>query len=218
MKKVFNEGKNLNIDQRRDQKSPVNLNPIKYKPMKKLFSLLTVALVSTSVWAQTVLKNDIAHSRIQFTVTHLTINDITGNFNNNQLTIQKDDANFLNSKVNFTVDVNSIDTHVEARDNHLKSADFFEVEKFTSTSITKGKQKNYYNLHGNLTLHGVTKPVKLVLVDRGSTINAMNKKKTYSYQVVGSIKRSDFGVGGNFPEAVISNLVRIKGDFELTAE
>lgn len=191
--------------------------------MKKFLSVLSIVLMSATAIAQTVLKNDPAHSRIQFAVTHLTINDITGNFNTAGLTVNKDDANFLNSKINFTVDVNSIDTHVDARDNHLKSADFFDAEKypqmtFTSTSISKGKLKNYYKLNGNLTMHGVTKPVTLVLVDRGSTINAMNKKKTYAYQVSGTLKRSDFGVGGNFPEAVISNMVRIKGDFELTAD
>lgn len=191
--------------------------------MKKLLSALSIVLISATTFAQTVLKNDAAHSRIQFAVTHLTISDITGNFNTAALTVNKDDSNFLNSNINFTIDVSSIDTHVEARDNHLKSADFFEVEKypnmtFSSTSISKGKLKNYYNLKGNLTMHGVTKPVTLVLVDRGSTINAMNKKKTYAYQVTGTLKRSDFGVGGNFPEAVISNMVRIKGDFELTAE
>ena len=61
----------------------------------------------------------------------------------------------------------------------------------------------------------VTKPVSLVLVNRGKTVNPMSKADTYAFQVMGTIKRSDFQVGANFPEAVISDLVRIKGDFEL---
>ena len=77
---------------------------------------------------------------------------------------------------------------------------------------------SYYTLKGNLTMHGITKPVTLTLVYRGNTINAMNKKKTYGYQVYGTLKRSDFGIGPKFPAPMISDLVRIKGDFELTAE
>ncbi len=189
--------------------------------MKKVFSLLASVLFAVAVFGQKTLENDPAHSRIQFEVTHLGINDITGNFNTAKLTINTDDKNFVNSKFTFSADVSSIDTHVEARDNHLKSADFFEVEKFpsmnfVSTSVKKATLKNHYILTGNLTLHGVTKPVTLALVYKGSTVNPMSQAKTYAYQVSGTLKRSDFGVGGKFPEAVISDEVRIKGDFELT--
>ena len=136
--------------------------------MKKVLSLAFIMLFSVSIFAQKVLVSDPAHSRIQFSVIHLTINDIVGNFEKADLNIQADEKNFLNSKLNFEVDVNSINTHIEARDNHLRSADFFDVAKypkmtFTSTSITKGKQKNYYNVNGNLTMHGITKPVSVVL-------------------------------------------------------
>lgn len=148
--------------------------------MKKILSLITVVLFSVSTFAQLVLKNDPAHSRIQFAVIHLGINDITGNFDKATLTINADEKNFANSTLAFSADVNSINTHVEARDNHLKSPDFFDAEKFPtlefkSTSLTKNK-KNYYTLKGNLTMHGVTKPVTLTLVYRGSTVNPMNKK------------------------------------------
>ncbi|WP_304342783.1 YceI family protein [Chryseobacterium koreense] len=190
--------------------------------MKKLFSILTALVFSVTVYGQLVLKSDPAHSRIQFEVIHLGINDITGNFDKANLTINADEKSFANSKLTFSVDVNSINTHIEARDNHLKSADFFEVAKyptmdFVSTSLTK-TANNYYTLNGNLTMHGVTKPVSLTLVYRGSTVNAMNKKTTYGYQVSGTLNRSDFGIGPKFPIPMISDLIRIKGDFELTAE
>ncbi len=190
--------------------------------MKKFLTLLSVFLFSIATFAQLTLKNDPAHSRIQFSVIHLGINDITGNLENASLTINADEKSFVNSKLAFTADLNTINTHIEARDNHLKSADFFDVAKyptlsFVSTSLKKTRN-NYYMLKGNLTMHGVTKPVTLTLVYRGSTVNAMNKKTTYGYQVLGTLKRSDFKVGPNFPEAMISDLVRIKGDFELTAE
>ena len=188
--------------------------------MRKLLSLVAVVMVTTFTFAQKTLVSDAAHSRIQFIVTHLGINDITGNLDKADLTFKLDEKNFLNSNISFEADVNTINTHIEARDNHLKSADFFDVAKypkmvFVGRSITKGKMKNYYKVSGDLTIHGVTKPVSLVLVNRGKTVNPMSKADTYAFQVMGTIKRSDFQVGANFPEAIISDLVRIKGDFEL---
>ena len=190
--------------------------------MKKLMSLVAVMLFAVGIFAQKVLVSDPAHSRVQFSVIHLTINDITGNFDKANLTINTDNKNFANSKIMFEVDPASINTHVEARDNHLKSADFFDAAKFptmdfTSTSLTKTK-KDQYTLKGNLTMHGVTKPVTLTLIYKGSTVNAMNKKTTYGYQVLGTLNRSEFNVGPNFPAPMISDVVNIKGDFELTAE
>lgn len=190
--------------------------------MKKLLSIAAVLMFTLNVFAQKVLVSDPAHSRIQFSVIHLGINDITGNFNTSSLTIKADEKSFVNSQLDFTVDVNSINTHVEPRDNHLRSADFFDVAKypnmvFKSTSLSRTK-KNYYKMNGNLTMHGITKPVTLTLIYRGSTVNAMNKKTTHGYQVLGTLKRSDFNVGPTFPVAVINDLIRIKGDFELTEE
>lgn len=191
--------------------------------MRKLMSLLAVVMFAVSVLAQKTLVSDPAHSRIQFEITHLTINDITGNFNSAALTVNTNDKNFVKSKFTFSVETKSINTNVEARDNHLKSADFFDAEKFptmnfVSTSIAKTGVKNHYKLTGNLTMHGVTKPVVLNLIYKGSTVNPMSNATTYSYQVTGTLKRSDFEVGTKFPEAVISDEVRIKGDFELTEQ
>lgn len=191
------------------------------KMLKKMTSLFTVLLLTVFVYGQKILINDAPNSRIQFTVIHLGISDITGNFDNTDLTINIDEKNFINSKITFNTDINSITTHVEARDHYLKSPDFFDAAtypklNFTSTSITKGKNKNYYTMKGNLLMHGIIKPVSLMLIYRGSTLNQMNKKQTYAYQVLGTLKRSDFGIGSKFPEALISDFVRIKGDFELT--
>ena len=158
--------------------------------MKKIASLLFMGLMAVNSFAQNALKSDPAHSRIQFSVTHLGISEITGNFEKAALSINVDEKNFANSKINFVVDVNSINTHIEARDNHLR----------------------------NVTLHGVTKPVTVNMLYKGMVVNPMSKKKTYGYQVVGVIKRSDFGVGGGYPEAMISDKVQIKGDFEMIAE
>lgn len=188
--------------------------------MKKIVSFLALAMFSITTFAQTTLKSDPYHSRIQFLVTHLTISDITGNFDKADLTIQLNEKDFTQSKLTFNVDVNSINTHIEPRDKHLRSADFFDVEKypsmtFTSKSIRKIK-RNQYLVNGILTMRGISKPVTVTLIHRGSTINQMNKKNTHGYQVIANIKRSDFGVGTGYPNAVISDVVKIKGDFEMT--
>ncbi len=190
--------------------------------MKKIVSLLFMGLMAVNSFAQNALKSDPAHSRIQFSVTHLGISEITGNFEKAALSINVDEKNFTNSKISFVVDVNSINTHIEARDNHLRNEDFFDVKKFPEmtfqgTSI-KAMKKNMYQVMGNLTLHGVTKPVTVNMLYKGMVVNPMSKKKTYGYQVVGVIKRSDFGVGGGYPEAMISDKVQIKGDFEMITE
>ena len=187
--------------------------------MKKFLSLMAVVLLTMSTFAQKTLVSDPFHSRIEFNVIHLGISDITGNFDKADLTINADEKNFANSTLSFEVDVHSINTHVEPRDNHLRSADFFDVPNhpkmtFKSTSLKRTK-KNYYKVNGNLTMHGVTKPVEVTLIYRGSTVNQQSKKTTHGYQVLGTLKRSDFNVGPSFPEAMISDLIRIKGNFEL---
>lgn len=189
--------------------------------MRKLLSVLAFSAITAFGFAQKTLVSDPPHSRVQFAVTHLGINDINGGFDTATLTINTDEKSFVNSKLTFEVVPESINTHVDARDQDLRSADFFDTTTFpkmvfTSTSIKKNKMKNYYILTGNLLMHGVTKPVTATLIYRGATINPNNKSKTYGYQVLTSLKRSDFGIGPKFPEAMISDLVKIKGDFELT--
>ena len=115
-------------------------------------------------------------------------------------------------------DVASIDTRVEARDKHLKSADFFDAAKypemtFRSTSL-KNVGKDKYSLTGNLTMHGVTKEVTMDLLYRGTIDNPGSKAKTAGFQLTGTINRSDFNIGAGFPPPMISNEVRIKADGE----
>lgn len=190
--------------------------------MKKIFiaaSLFVAASVST--FAQNY-SNDKAHSKLGFSATHLTISDIEGEFKdfNVHLTMTKDDLS--DAKFHLTADVNSINTGIEARDTHLKSADFFNVAKnskleFTSKSLTKVKG-NIFKLKGDLSLNGVTKPVALTLVFNGSTINPMNKVKTYGFTIKGKLKRSDFGVGANFPEAVVGDIINLKSNLEFATK
>jgi len=177
-----------------------------------LFFVLT-AFTGTGTW-----KNDKAHSQLAFTVTHLGLSDVSGTFNDFDVTVQSQKADFSDAVFELTAKTASIDTRVDARNKHLKSPDFFDAEKypeltFKSTSIQKNG-KNKYKLTGDLSLHGVTKPVTMDLVYRGTKENPMSKKPTTGFQLTGIIKRSDFAVGANFPPQVVSDEVRIKADGE----
>lgn len=186
---------------------------------KQLFLMITALVVSISAFAQTTWVEDPFHSKLGFTVTHLGIADVPGYFNEYDVTITATKPDFSDAVVELSVDVNSINTQVEPRDNHLRSADFFDVEKypkmtFKSNSIKKLK-KNKYELTGDLTLHGVTKPVKVNMIYRGTTANPnANGAPVAGIQITGSIKRSDFGVGNKFPAPMISDDVQIKADGE----
>jgi polyisoprenoid-binding protein YceI len=189
--------------------------------MKKI-ALILAAIVTLTAFT-TVLpiwQNDDPHSQLGFTVSHLGINDVSGTFNDFDVTVQSSKPDFKDAVIELSAKTSSIDTRVEARNNHLKSADFFDVEKypamnFKSTSI-KPAGENKYKLTGDLTLHGITKPVTMDLLYKGTVENPMSKKKTAGFQVTGTIKRSDFNVGPKFPAPMISNEVKIKADGEFT--
>lgn len=190
--------------------------------MKKARLILSVLVVTAALTAFTnlsgVWKNDAPHSQLGFVVTHLGVSDVSGTFNDFVVTISSGKENFSDAVFELTAKVASIDTRVEARDNHLKSADFFDAEKyptihFKSTSIKKSG-KNKFKLTGDLTMHGITKPVAMNLYYRGTVENPMSKKPTAGFQLSGTIKRSDFGIGSKFPAPMISDEVRILADGE----
>ena len=187
--------------------------------MKKLTILLSAVFVLTAFTTlNNVWNNDDAHSQLGFTVTHLGIADVSGTFNDFDAKITSSKPDFSDAVFELTAQAASIDTRVEARDNHLKSADFFDAAKypelhFKSTSLKKAGDKKY-KVAGNLTMLGDTKPVAVDLEYRGTVENAMNKKATAGFRVTGTINRSDFNLGANFPAPMISNEVRIKADGE----
>ena len=186
--------------------------------MKKLLSFLIVALTSSSAFAQTTWKADPMHSKLAFSTTHLGISDVAGLFKTFDVTVSANQPNFSDAVFTLSADVGSIDTEVEMRDNHLKSTDFFEVEKypkitFKSSSIEKTGKDNY-KVTGNLTIRDITKPVTMDLWYRGTIQNPQSKATTAGFQLTGNIKRSDFNVGPKFPAPMISDEVRIKADGE----
>ncbi len=190
--------------------------------MKKIIVLSSVVLSLFAFTALTNWKSDKAHSRLGFSITHLGISDVNGSFKNFDVTVNASKPDFSDAVFELTADVASINTDVEMRDNHLKSPDFFDAEKypklsFKSTSI-KPAGKNKYKLSGDLTLHGVTKPVTMDLWYRGTIENPMSKAPTSGFQVAGTIKRSDFALGEKFPAPMLSDEVQIKADGEFAKQ
>jgi len=187
---------------------------------KKIIPLfLTLFLVSTSLFAQSTWKVDKPHAKVTFSTVHNTISDVEGLFNSFDATITASEEDFSDAVFELTVDVASIDTEVEKRDDHLRSADFFNVEKyptitFKSTSIEETGEENKYQLTGELTMHGVTKTVTMDLWYRGTIENPQNGDIISGFQVTGTLSRSAFNIGTKFPEALISDEVVIKADGE----
>ena len=151
--------------------------------------------MSTTKWAV-----DPMHSEVQFKVKHLVISTVTGafkTFSGEAITAGND---FENAAISFSLDVNSVDTNQAQRDEHLRSADFFEAEtypeiQFRSTSFTKVKGDDY-KLLGDLTMKGVTKPVELQAEFGGSAKDAYGNTK-YGFEVTGKINRKEFGLTYN---------------------
>ena len=189
--------------------------------MKKLFSIITIALISTNFsFAQTTTwKDDPMHSKLTFTVVHRGFSDIFGLFQKFDATVTSSKPDFSDASFTLSVDVASVNTEVQVRDDDLRSPNFFEVVKypemtFKSTSIrnTTGI-KDRYKITGDLTLHGVTRSVTMDLWYRGTLDDAMSKKKKAGFQLTGMINRADFNVGPPDPTD-ISTDVRIKADGE----
>lgn len=186
--------------------------------MKSVITFLFIAFLSTGIFAQTTWKSDPAHSQVSFGITHLGISEVEGQFKEFDGTIVASEDDFSDAKYDIVIQVPSITTGVEMRDNHLKNADFFDAEKypemtFKSTSSKKvGEGK--YEVTGDLTFHGVTKPVTLNVWHRGTVENPQNGDVISGFAISGNVKRSDFNLGPDFPEAVLSDNVVIDVDGE----
>jgi polyisoprenoid-binding protein YceI len=185
--------------------------------MKKLITILAVA-ISTSLMAQSsTWKVDNSHSNVKFTVSHLVISEVDGTFRTYSGSINSSKADFDGATIEFTVDVASVNTDNEMRDNHLKGDDFFNAEKFPkmtfkSTSFKK-KNGNNYELEGDLTIRDVTKKVKFDVVYGGTTKDPYGNIKA-GFKATGKVNRKEYGLkwsvmteaGG----AVVGDIVDVK--------
>ena len=167
--------------------------------MKKIITSVALLASMTIANAQT-WQLDKSHSSVKFSVTHMMVSETEGNFKSftGNVSAQKEDFSDLNA--DFSIQVNSINTDDEKRDGHLKSPDFFDAEKyptitFKSTSFKKADEKTY-KLAGQLTMHGVTKPVTFDVKYNGTAKDPYGNIKA-GFTLDGKINRKDFGLTWN---------------------
>jgi len=185
--------------------------------MKTLFTLLFAVLLSSSVSIaqQKTWKIDPAHSAVKFNVTHMVISEVEGNFTSFTGNISSENVDFTDAKIDFIVDVNSINTDNEMRDGHLQSDDFFNAEKFPKMTFKGVSMKkvngNKYELTGDLTIRNTTKRVTFdvkhggVIKDGYGNIKAGFKANT-------SINRFDYGLKWN---ALTEGVAVVSEDVEI---
>ncbi len=194
--------------------------------MKKLvLSIAAFAVTSWGLTAQTNWKIDNSHSKVGFMVTHLMVSETEGKFKIYEGTVDsKSESDFTDAKIDFSIDVNSINTDDEKRDGHLKSPDFFDAANhpkitFKATSMKPGKTKTAYTLVGDLTMKGVTKKVTLTAIGATKTVKDPWGNTKYAFKIMGKINRKDFGLNWNAAlEAggvVVSEEVKIDITIEL---
>ena len=168
--------------------------------MKKISLIAAILAVQISLFAQTKWNVDAVHSNVKFTVTHLVISEVEGAFKVFSGTINSSTPDFNGASIEFTVDVNSINTDNEMRDKHLKSDDFFNAEKFPkmtfkSTSFKK-VSGNKYLLLGTLTIRDITKPVR-VDVTYGGTAKDGNGNTKAGFKATTKINRFNYNLKWN---------------------
>lgn len=140
---------------------------------------------------------DAAHTTVGFTVRHMMFSKVRGSFSDIEGSLKGNPIELENAKIDFSIDVNSIHTNNEDRDNHLRSADFFDVENhpkmtFTSTNITKTGDTSY-DLTGDMTIKGNTKPVTFKAEYEGTGKNPWGVD-VVGFEVSGDISREEFGL------------------------
>ena len=145
------------------------------------------------------LEIDRSHSEVAFQVRHL-LSKVRGRFSDFTGAIQHDEANPHHSRVDVTIQAGSIDTAEGDRDKHLRSADFFDVDTyptltFTSTSVSP-RDGNVYDVAGDLTIHGVTRPVVLPASFLGSAQDPWGNTK-FVFEAELTLNRKDFGLNWN---------------------
>ncbi len=168
---------------------------------KPFFSALAaVILTAGSLNAQTTKWTvDAVHSNIKFTVTHMVVSEVEGSFKKFDGTVENGKPDFSDAVVNFTVDVNSVNTDNEMRDGHLKSDDFFNAAKYPAMTFKSSSVKvlggNKYQMTGNLTIRDVTKSVTFDVTYGGTIKTPMGVKAGFKART--TINRFDYNLKWN---------------------
>jgi polyisoprenoid-binding protein YceI len=178
--------------------------------------LSPLAFAQTATWTP-----DPAHSAVDFSITHLAVSKVRGHFVVSGGEVVWNEADITKSKVSMTINVASVDTGVTMRDDDLKSENFFNTAKFptgtfVSTSITKAGDG--FTIVGNLTVHGITKPVTLQVEKPEGPVTGMDKKPHMGFSATTTIDRNIFNLGAKYPVSVIGNDAKLTIDLDLAKQ
>lgn len=167
---------------------------------------------------------DPTHSELQFKVKHLMITTVTGSLKSFSAEATSEGDDFTNAAISFSGDISSVDTGNKDRDNHLKSGDFFEAEKFPTMdfkSTSMEKDGDDYIVKGNLTIRDITKPVKLIAEFGGIATDPWGNTKA-GFTLSTKINRSEFGLTWNAAletgGVMVSEEVRILGELQFVKQ
>jgi polyisoprenoid-binding protein YceI len=167
---------------------------------------------------------DPTHSELEFKVKHLMISTVTGSIKTISADLTSEGDDFENANISFEGDINSIDTKNTDRDNHLKSADFFDAEQFPkisfkSTSVVKDGSD--YVVKGDLTIKGITNPAKFD-VEFGGIANDPWGNTKAGFTLTGKINRTQFGLTWNAAletgGVMVSEDVRLQGELQFVKQ
>lgn len=175
-----------------------------------------LALAQTSTWAI-----DGAHSEVDFAVRHMSVSNVHGRIGGLKGNITLNEADIAKSSVSVTIDTTTVDTGVSMRDNDLKSANFLDVATYptaTFASTSVAKVGSGLTITGNLTLHGVTKPVTLDVEGPSGPNPGMDHKPHSGYTATTTIKRTDFGIAAKFPSAAVSDDIKLTIELEVVKQ
>lgn len=179
-------------------------------------AVLAALLATSASQAAETYRLEKTHADLLFSINHAGFTEKHGSFRDFDGTLQYDAEKPENSKVDITVKTDSLDTALPARDKDVKGPMFLDTAKypemhFVSTKVTRGRNQDL-RIEGDLTLHGVTKPITLNAKLNKSAPNPFDKRPTLGFSASGSLKRSDFGMGNLIP--IIGDVVTITLDVE----
>ena len=167
---------------------------MRYK--RKFLSAIIALFLSTGLYAADTYQIDTAHTSVAFSIRHMTISTVRGSFQDFSGTLLYDEQNLANSSVDVTIQAASINTDNEKRDTHLKSADFFDVEKYPTLTFKSKqikKQDDGFVAVGDLTMHGVTKVVEIPFTFIGKVTDPWGKTRI-GFDGETSLNRKDYGL------------------------
>jgi polyisoprenoid-binding protein YceI len=190
---------------------------LEFTKMKRILLLISAIVFAVSANAQSTYTFDKNHARLSFSVLHFGISHIEGIFKTFDATFVSTKGDFSDAIIEMTADVNSINTEVEMRDTDLRD-NWFETKKFPSLTFKSTSFKkvsgNIYTLKGNLTMHGITKPVDFDVVFNGKALNPMSKKSSLGFTITGKLNRIDFGIGVKSLSSDVSYKIELKSNVE----